>query len=101
MDFPSGRVPEWALERFLVAIEACGGGTPDLGLFLEVLRFIGGVGVRNKSGGPRGWGNAPTPLGMRPYLMDDSETPPDGPTPKIPINIETPRNKPRSGVPPP
>ena len=27
---PSGRVPERASERFLVAIEACGGGTPDL-----------------------------------------------------------------------
>ena len=27
---PSGRVPERAPERFLVATEACGGGTPDL-----------------------------------------------------------------------
>ena len=39
---------------------------------------------------------------MGPYLVDDSETPPNvRPTPKIPINIETPRNKPRSGVPEP
>ena len=29
-DSPSGRVSERAPERFLVAIEACGGGTPDL-----------------------------------------------------------------------
>ena len=27
---PSGRVPERAPKRFLVATEACGGGTPDL-----------------------------------------------------------------------
>ena len=28
--FPSGRVPKRDPERFLVATEACGGGTPDL-----------------------------------------------------------------------
>ena len=28
---PSGKVPERAPERFFVATEACGGGTPDLG----------------------------------------------------------------------
>ena len=33
---PSGRVPDRAPERFLVAIEACGGGTPDLSSVLEV-----------------------------------------------------------------
>ena len=27
---PSGRVPEQGLDWFLVATEACGGGTPDL-----------------------------------------------------------------------
>ena len=27
---PSGRVPKQGPERFLVATEACGGGTPDL-----------------------------------------------------------------------
>ena len=51
---PSGRVPEQGPDWFLVATEACGGGTPDLGLFLEVLVFIGIFGVENKSGGPRG-----------------------------------------------
>ena len=50
--FPSGRVPEQAPDWFFVATEACGGGTPDLGLFLEVLGFIGGVGVGDKSRGP-------------------------------------------------
>ena len=35
-DFHSGRVPERGLDWFLVATEACGGGTPDLGLFLGV-----------------------------------------------------------------
>ena len=58
------------LDLFLVAIEACGGGTPDLGYFLEVSVFIGIFGVGNKSGGPRvvhkigrrarGVGRAPT-----------------------------------------
>ena len=43
----------------------------------------------------------PYPLGRAPCLMDDSETPPGvRPTPKIPINTETPRKKPRSGVSP-
>ena len=30
MDPPSGRVPEQGPDWFLVATEACGGGTPDL-----------------------------------------------------------------------
>ena len=38
---PSGRVPERALERFLVDTEACGGGTPDLSSVLEVLGYVG------------------------------------------------------------
>ena len=40
-DPPSGRVPERALERFLVATEACGGGTPDLSCSLMVLGYMG------------------------------------------------------------
>ena len=51
---PSGRVPERAPDWFFVATEARGGRTPDLGLFLGVLVFIGIFGVENKSGGPRG-----------------------------------------------
>ena len=51
MDSPSGRVPKRAPERFFVAIEACGGGTPDLGYFLEVSVFIGIFGVGLTSGG--------------------------------------------------
>ena len=50
---PSGRVPEQGPDWFLVATEACGGGTPDLGYFLEVWGFIGDVGIENKSGAPR------------------------------------------------
>ena len=47
-------------------------------------------------------GGTPYPLGTPPYLVDDLETSPDvRPTPKIPINTETPRKEPRSGVPPP
>ena len=42
------------LDWFSVATKACGGGTPDLGSFLEVWVYIRGFGIRNKSGGPRG-----------------------------------------------
>ena len=46
-----------------MATEACGGGTSDLGYFLEVWAFIGEVGVENKSGGPTG---SPRGTGVRP-----------------------------------
>ena len=49
---PSGRVPEQGPDWFLVATEACGGGTPDLGYFPKVSVFIGEVGVDFTSGGP-------------------------------------------------
>ena len=49
---PSDRVLERALDWFFVAIEACSGGSPDLGFDLEFLGFIRGVGVGNKSRGP-------------------------------------------------
>ena len=67
MGSPSGRVPERAPERFLVATEACGGGTPDLSSVLEVLGYVGIYGckgyVGEASGGPRGRGRAPHPRG--------------------------------------
>ena len=62
-DPPSGRMPERAPERFLVATEACGGGTPDLSSVLEVLgyrsiyeckEYVGGA-----TGAPRGRGARP------------------------------------------
>ena len=40
-DSPSGRVPERAPERFFVAIEACGGGTPDLSSPTMFLGYMG------------------------------------------------------------
>ena len=45
---PSNSVPEQGPDWFFVAIEACGGGTPDLGYFLEVSVFVGEVCVDNK-----------------------------------------------------
>ena len=62
MGSPSGRAPERAPERFLVATEACGGGTPDLSSVLEVLGYVGiyvckGY-VGGASGAPRGRGRA-------------------------------------------
>ena len=51
-------MPEQGPDWFLLATEACGGGTPDLGFVLEVWVHIRGVGVENKSGestrGPQG-----------------------------------------------
>ena len=59
MDSPFGRVPERAPDWFLVATEACGGGTPDLGFFLEVSGFIGpdggGVASSGPLRGPQAW----------------------------------------------
>ena len=60
------------LDWFLVATEACGGGTPDLGFFLGVWGYIRGVGVGNKSGGPRGGhevGGVPRGVGCAPTLV--------------------------------
>ena len=48
---PSGRVLEKGPDWFLVAIEACGGGNPDVGFFLGVYVFIGIFGVGLTSGG--------------------------------------------------
>ena len=47
-------MPEQGPDWFLVATEACGGGTLDLGYFMEVRGFIGEVAVENKLGGPTG-----------------------------------------------
>ena len=74
-DSPSGRVPKRAPERFLVATEACGGGTPDLSccpLFLGYMgiyrrkKSVGGAtrGPRDRGraqggGRPRGWARPP------------------------------------------
>ena len=62
MGSPSGRVPEQAPERVLVAIEACGGGTPDLSSVLEVLGYMElyrqKKHVRGATGAPRGRGRA-------------------------------------------
>ena len=61
--------PEW----FFVATEACGGGTPDLGYFLEVSVFIGifGVGLTSRRF-PRRPRGRPTRLegGAPPTLVD-------------------------------
>ena len=62
MDPPSGRVPGQGPDWFLVATEACGGGTPGLGFFSRVSVFIGIFGVGFTSGGspshPRDRGRA-------------------------------------------
>ena len=64
MDPPSGRVPEQGPDWFLVATEACGGGTPDLFCSPMVLVYIGiyrrkeyvdgAIGAHE--GGGRAWG---------------------------------------------
>ena len=62
-DGPLRKGAREGLHRFIVATEACGGGTSDLGYFLEVSAFIGEVGVENKSRGPTG---SPRGIGARP-----------------------------------
>ena len=67
------------LDWFSVATEASGGETLDLGFFLEVLVYIRGFGVENKSGGSPGYprgrearpggGRAPHPRGQPKTLM--------------------------------
>ena len=54
MGSPSGRVPEQGPDWFLVAIEACGGGTPDLGSVLEVFGYVAIYGCRKYVGGATG-----------------------------------------------
>ena len=77
-DPPSGRVPEQGLDWFLVAIVACGGGTPDL---LCSLMFLGykdiyrqKKSVRGATRGPRGWGHAQG-VGAPPYLVASLKVP--------------------------
>ena len=47
-------MPEQGPDWFLVATEACGGGTPDLSSVLEVLGYVGIYGCRGYVGGPPG-----------------------------------------------
>ena len=61
--FPLQQGARTGLDWFPVAMEASGGGTPDLGYFLEVSVFIGIFGVGLTSGGspsrPRDRGTRP------------------------------------------
>ena len=66
----SGRVSKQVPDCFFMATEACGGGTSDLGYFLELSLFIGIFGVGLTTGGspsrprdrgprPGGWARPP------------------------------------------
>ena len=64
---PSSKVPEQGPDWFLVATEACGGGTPDLFCPLTVLGYMGIYRrkkyVRGATRGPRGWRARPGRVG--------------------------------------
>ena len=64
MGSPSGRVPERAPERFLVATEACGGGTPNLSSSSMFLGYVDlyrrKKSVGGASRGPQDRGGAPS-----------------------------------------
>ena len=62
-DPPSGRVPERAPKRFLVATEACGGGTPNLS---SVLMFLGYVGLYRQKKSVGGATRGPRDRGAHP-----------------------------------
>ena len=104
MGSPSRRVSERAPERFLVAAEACGGGTPDLS---SPWMFLGYVGLYRRkksvgrcSRGPRDRGRAHPPGHALPS-RGPLEAPPTDffrlYKPTYPKNIEY---QDRSGVPP-
>ena len=62
-DPPSGRVPRRAPERFLVATEACGGGTPDLS---SPWMFLGYVGQYRRKESVGGCSRGPQDRGRHP-----------------------------------
>ena len=81
-DSPSGRVPERAPKRFLVATEACGGGTPDLFCspivlgYMDIYRRKKYVrGATRVEGAPRGVGAPPASCLPRCFLDVDSKSP--------------------------
>ena len=101
---PSGRVPERAPERFLVATEASGGGTPDLLFFPKVFGYMDlyrqKKSVRGAMRGPRGWrahpggGRAPLPRGLlgnsltsAPRLLDHARSKYHAPEGFIPFGL--------------
>ena len=63
MGSPSGKVLERAPERFLVATEACGGGTPDLS---SVSMFLGYIGLYRQKKSVGGCSRGPRDRGARP-----------------------------------
>ena len=81
MGSPSGRVPERAPERFLVATEACGGGTPDLSLSSMFLGYMG-IYRRKKLVGGASRENSSLPgmdsAGMMKMATDDGIPPRQG-----------------------
>ena len=72
---PSARVPGRAPERFLVATEACGSGTPDLS---SLWMFLGCVGLYRRKNSVGGCARGPRDRGARPtggapsYLVESS-----------------------------
>ena len=72
MGSSSGRVSEQGPDWFLVATEACGGGTPDLSFVLEVLGYVSIYECRKyivgASRAPRGRGR-PHPREHLPWLL--------------------------------
>ena len=91
--FPLRQGVRTGLDWFWVATEACTGGTPNLGFFLEVWVYIRGVGVGDKSGRsprrPRGRGRAqgveraPTLVGASGLFSPISDTTRASSGPKI------------------
>ena len=101
-DPPSGRVPERAPERFLVATEACGGGTPDLSsssMFLGYMdiyrrkKLVGGAmrGPRDRWA-PRGVGGHAL---LSPGLLEASLAC----TPSLPDHVRSKNHAPEGFIP--
>ena len=83
-DPPSGRVPEQGPDWFLVAAEACGGGTPNLfcsSMFLgymEIYRRKKSVrGATRVGGAPKGVGRTSLPRGFLEAYLASTPSPLD------------------------
>ena len=78
---PSGRVPEWGLDWFSMAIEPCGGGTSYLGLPRGFLEYLEIYRAKRGCGRPPRWAE-PTWARLGPQARPGGFCPPRG-TPQV------------------
>ena len=101
MGSPSDRVPERDPERFLVAVEACGGGTPNLSSYSMVLGYMGiyrrkkSVGGASRGPRDRGCAQGGGRALLSPGLLEASLAC----TPSLPDHVRSKNNAPEGFIP--